>query len=496
MAAIDQGTTSTRAMLFDVQGRVIAVHALALAQIYPKPGWVEHDPLALVQGSVDALRYAVQRAGLTADDIACVGIANQRETLVLWEAETGQPVHNAIVWQCRRTAKECDLLRREGWEPQARQRAGLLLDPYFSATKLAWLLALPGVMARAKRGELRFGTVDSWLAFNLCQEKPHVTDASNAARTLLYNIHTNAWDDELLRAFGVPQAVLPRVVDTARHIGALRADILGKPVPVTALAGDQSAALFGQTCLRAGQAKNTYGTGCFMLMNTGQTPYTSDHRLLTALAWRLAGQTTYALEGSVFMGGAVVQWLRDELGLIASADESEVVASSVPDSAGVVLVPAFAGLGAPYWDAKARGVITGLTRGAGRAHIVRAGLEAIAHQSGDIIAAMEADAGMQLSELRVDGGASRNNLLMQMQANLSRRAVLRPREVETTALGAAKLAGLAAGLLTQADIEGMWEADRVFAPIPGSDAEQAAQNARIAWHGAVARARFVPEENA
>lgn len=451
LAALDQGTTSSRAIVFDSAGTVLSVHAIEFEQLYPQPGWVEHDPDAILRTQVEALRRAVRLAGIRPEEIAAIGITNQRETTILWDRETGEPVHNAIVWQCRRTAAKVEQLRAQGLEDHIRSTTGLIPDAYFSATKLAWLLDLPGVRQRAENGSLCFGTVDTWLCWNLVEGRPHVTDASNASRTMLLDIRTQAWDDTLLRALDIPRAVLPKVVDSAGIIGMLDPEILGCRIPVAAIAGDQHAALFGQACLGQGDVKNTYGTGCFLLMNTGDTPVTSAHGLLTTIAWRMQGKTTYALEGSVFVAGAAVQWLRDEMGLIAHAADSEAVAQSIPDNGGVYFVPAFTGLGAPHWDMYARGTIVGLTRGTGRAHMVRAALEAIAYQSADMVSAMARDCGRMPTQLRVDGGACANGFLMQFQADIVGIPVERPRVIETTAKGAALMAGLAVGLLKDTD---------------------------------------------
>ncbi len=450
--ALDQGTTSSRSIVFDNDLRPVASAQREFRQIYPQPGWVEHDPYDILSTQTETLREAVSRAGISTADIAAIGIANQRETAVLWNRKTGAPVHKAIVWQCRRTAARCSELQAQGCEPDVRARTGLVLDAYFSGSKLQWMLDnVPGARAQAQRGELAFGTVDSWLLWNLTADHRHCTDAANASRTMLYNIHTGAWDEEMLRLFDVPEQVLPQVLPNAAPYGLLRRDVLGREIPILSIAGDQQAALFGQACFAEGDVKNTYGTGCFLLMNTGGQAVDSANRLLTTVAWDLGHGLQYALEGSVFMAGAVLQWLRDELGLIRTAAESEELALSVPDTGGVYLVPAFTGLGAPWWDMYARGTITGLTRGSGRAHIVRAALEAIALQSLDVLRAMEADAGHSICTLRVDGGASSNRFLMQFQADLLACPVLRPACAETTALGAAAMAALAAGIYSGTD---------------------------------------------
>ena len=486
--ALDQGTTSSRAIVFDHAGRLLGQAQQELTQHFPQPGWVEHDADEIWSSQAAVAVAALRQAGVAAREVAAVGIANQRETTLLWERDSGRPLHRAIVWQDRRTAEACTGLRGAGLAETIAQRTGLVLDPYFSATKLAWLLDhLPHARRRAEAGELCFGTVDSWLAWRLTGGGAHVTDASNAARTLLYNLHRGTWDEELLRLFAIPAAVLPRVVDSSGAIGSIRhpGELAG--LPLTALVGDQQAALAGQACFAPGLGKNTYGTGCFLLMHTGDQPVTSKNGLLTTVAARRDGRLTYALEGSVFIGGAVVQWLRDNLGIIHSAAEIEALAGSVPDSGDVVFVPAFAGLGAPLWDARARGTLIGLTRGSGKAHIARAALEAIAFQVVDLVAAMAADTGAELAELRVDGGAAANNLLLQMQADLLQRPVIRPAVTETTALGAAYFAGLAVGFWQDSDeIARHWQMERSFFPqiSAGTAAERLER-----WHEAVSRCR-------
>ena len=465
IVALDQGTTSSRAVVFDMQGNLVASHGIEFPQVYPRPGWVEHRPEDILRSQTDALKIAVEKSGVRAKDIEAVGITNQRETTLLWERKTGKPLTNAIVWQCRRTAPLVERLKADGLGNVLRDRTGLIPDAYFSGTKLQWLLdTVPGAHERAARGELCFGTVDSFLAWNLCAEHPHVTDATNAARTMLFNIHEQKWDELLLRAMGIPHEVLPTVVDTAHVVGMLDKSILGREIPVASLVGDQHAALFGQGCFAPGMSKNTYGTGCFLLMNTGTHPVRSANNLITTVAWRLDGQPRYALEGSVFVAGAVVQWLRDEMKLISNATESEAVAQSVADNGDVYFVPAFAGLGAPHWDMYSRGTIVGLTRGTGRAHVVRAALEAIAYQSSDVLTAMARDSSTKLNVLRVDGGASANNFLMQFQADILGVRVLRPKVVETTAMGAAMLAGRAVGLWTDQELRELVKPDREFAP--------------------------------
>ena len=490
--ALDQGTTSSRAVIFDQQARVVGMKSYEFEQIYPQPGWVEHDPAAILNTQVDALREAVRISGIPVEDIAAIGITNQRETTILWDRETGRPVYNAIVWQCRRTAPIIKRLCDEGLEPHIRATTGLVPDAYFSGSKLSWLLDTLDLHERAERGELCFGTVDSWLAWNLVSGRPHVTDATNASRTMLYDIHRNDWDDTLLRALNIPRAVLPRVVDSSGVIGMLDPVILGREIPVAALAGDQHSALFGQGCFEPGMMKNTYGTGCFLLMNTGDVPAVSQNGLVTTIAWRIGGKTTYALEGSVFIGGAVVQWLRDEMKIVKRASETEVIAQSLPDNGGVYMVPAFAGLGAPYWDMYSRGMIIGLTRGTGQAHIVRAALEAIAYQSADLVFAMASDCGQKPRELRVDGGASANQFLMQFQADVLNCHVVRPAVIETTALGAALMAGLAVGVWKDMDdIRRVWKMDLSLAP----QMDDATRETILAgWHKAVDRTRRWMEE--
>jgi glycerol kinase len=491
--ALDQGTTSSRAIVFDESGAEVAVAQREFRQIFPHPGWVEHDPLEIWESQLAVAREALARAGLTARDVAALGLTNQRETVVLWDRETGVPLANAIVWQDRRTADVCDRLKREGLEPLFRERTGLVLDPYFSGTKLAWLLdRVAG--ARDAPERIAFGTVDSWLLWNLTGGALHATDVTNASRTLLWNLHAADWDDELLAILGVPRSILPTVRASSELYGETLPDLFGAPIPIAGVAGDQQAALFGQACLRPGMVKNTYGTGCFLLMNTGDRPVRSRHELLTTPAWRLAtdagadaGRTAYALEGSVFVAGAVVQWLRDGLGMIQTAAEVEALAASVPDTGGVVLVPAFTGLGAPHWDPYARGALVGITRGTTAAHIARAALEAIAFQVADVLDAMAADAGVPIAELRVDGGAAVNDLLMQLQADLAGVPVIRPLVRETTALGAAYLAGLATGVWKDtAEIAARWQMERTFEPTL-DPAHAAARRAR--WNRAVERAK-------
>ena len=466
--ALDQGTTSSRAILFDHDGRIKGTAQREFRQIFPQAGWVEHDPQEIWTSQIGVAVEALAGASLRPRDVAAIGITNQRETTIVWDRETGQPVMNAIVWQDRRTAEMCDRLRADGAEAVVRERTGLVLDAYFSGTKVAWILDnVPGARARAEAGKLAFGTVDAWLVWNLSSGRLHLTDPSNASRTLLFNIHTGQWDDEMLRLLRVPRSVLPEVRSSSEVYGPVTTTLGLADVALAGIAGDQQAALFGQMCVSPGLTKNTYGTGCFMLQNTGAKAPLSRHKLLTTVAWKRGpgGLTEYALEGSVFIGGAVVQWLRDGLGIIRSSAEVEALASSVPDNGGVYLVPAFAGLGAPHWDAYARGAIVGLTRGSTGGHIARAALEAIAYQSADLLDAMQADAGVPLAELRVDGGASLNNLLMQFQSDLIGVPVVRPEVTETTALGAAYLAGLGVGFWkSQGEIASQWRAERRFEP--------------------------------
>ena len=465
--ALDQGTTSSRAILFDRRGTVRAAAQRELRQIYPQPGWVEHDPEEIWESQLAVAREALASAGIEPAAVAAIGITNQRETTLLWERETGRPVHNAIVWQCRRSAPLCDALKAKGLEPVVRRRTGLVIDAYFSGTKVQWLLEnVPGLRPRAERGELCFGTVDTWLAWRLTGGRAFVTDYSNASRTMLFDIHRLAWDDELCAALGVPRALLPEPRPSSQVYGLAVSGLLGAEIPIAGIAGDQQAALFGQACFRPGSAKNTYGTGCFLLVHTGDRPVASRAGLLTTIAASpVAGRAEYALEGSIFIAGAAIQWLRDGLGILASSAESEAVAASVPDNGGVYFVPAFVGLGAPHWDMYARGTILGLTRGTGRGHLVRAALEAIAYQTREVLQAAVADAGIALEELRVDGGATANDLLMQFQADVLGAPVVRPVVRETTALGAAYLAGLAVGYwASREEIAGNWAADRRFLP--------------------------------
>jgi glycerol kinase len=484
--SLDQGTSSSRSILFDHEGGIVAAAQREFTQHFPQPGWVEHDAEEIWASQAATVAEVLACAGAGPADIAAVGIANQRETTVLWDRLTGAPVGRAIVWQDRRTADQCARLAAEGHEPEVARRTGLTLDPYFSGTKLAWLLDnLPGARARAERGELAFGTVDSWLTFKLSGGRHHVTDVTNASRTLLLNLRSGEWDDHMLDLLRIPRACLPRVLASS-FTEALPVQIAGREVPLAGIAGDQQAALFGQTCFRPGMAKNTYGTGCFMLMNTGVAPLESRNRLLSTIAWDVGGRR-YALEGGVFVAAAVVQWLRDGLGLIERSADVEALAAGVADSGGVYLVPAFSGLGSPHWDANARGTIVGLTRGTTAAHIARAALEGIAFQSAELLAAMQRDASQPLLELRVDGGATANDLLMQFQADLLGVPVIRPRIIETTALGAAYLAGLSVGFWkSQAELAGNWRVGRRFEPSMSRDRAAARMHQ---WSRAVERSR-------
>ncbi|NDJ61446.1 MAG: glycerol kinase GlpK [Chloroflexi bacterium] len=487
--ALDQGTTSSRAILFDHDGQIVHTAQQEFPQIYPRPGWVEHDPTAIWESQLTVARQVLADRGLSAADIAAIGITNQRETTLIWDRATGEPIFNAIVWQCRRTAPLCEQLKAEGFNHTIMERTGLVTDPYFSGTKVAWLLEnVPGARARAERGELAFGTVDTFLIWRLTGGRLHITDVSNASRTLLYDIRKGDWADEILARLNIPRAILPTVVPSSQIYGETDPDLFGAPIKVAGVAGDQQAATFGQICWKPGVAKNTYGTGCFLLMNTGAFAVPSRNNLLTTIAWQLgANDVQYALEGSIFIAGAAVQWLRDELGLIADAAESELVAMSTESSDGVYVVPAFVGLGAPYWDSFARGAIVGLTRGSGRAQIIRATLESVAYQTRDVVEAMREDSDLTLQTLRVDGGMVRNNFLMQFQADVLGVPVERPAIVETTALGAAYLAGLAAGYWeSAAEIQGQWRVERTFEPKMSADQREALYQG---WVRAVGRAK-------
>jgi len=490
--ALDQGTTSSRAIVFNDTGSIEAVAQQEFRQIFPQPGWVEHDANEIWSTQCEVAVEALARARLKKSDLAAIGIANQRETTVVWDRQSGAPVGNAIVWQDRRTAPFCERLKADGLEPLLEARTGLVVDAYFSGSKLRWILdKLPGARVKAEAGQLAFGTIDSWLTWKLTGGRKHITDASNASRTMLFNIHKGDWDDELLDIFKVPRAMLPEVRASSEIYGEATGNLAG--VPIAGIAGDQQAALFGQVCTQPGLVKNTYGTGCFLLMNTGTEAVTSKNKLLTTVAWRIGKQTEYALEGSVFVAGAAIQWLRDGLGIIKSAPEVEALAARVPDHGGVYFVPAFTGLGAPHWDPYARGTMLGITRGTSAAHVARAALESIAFQTADLLQAMEADSSIRLKELRVDGGAARNNLLMQFQSDVLGVPAVRPKITETTALGAAYLAGLAAGVWKDRDeIATQWSVDKRFEP--AMDATTRAR-LRADWSKAVARAkRWAPEE--
>jgi glycerol kinase len=486
--ALDQGTTSSRAIVFDHAGTIRSVAQKEFRQIFPKAGWVEHDAEEIWASQVGVAVEALERARLQSGDLAAIGITNQRETTVVWDRETGQPIHHAIVWQDRRTAEFCERLKNDGAGATVQQKTGLIIDAYFSATKIRWILDnVAGARALADAGKLAFGTIDTWLIWKLTGGRRHVTDVSNASRTMLFNIHTLNWDEDLLRLFNVPASVLPEVRASSEVFDRTSSSLGIGGVPIAGVAGDQQAALFGQMCRQPGMSKNTYGTGCFLLQNIGTTPTPSQNRLVTTVAWKVNGRTEYALEGSVFIGGAVVQWIRDGLGLIRSAADIEPLATSVADNGGVFLVPAFAGLGAPHWDGFARGTIVGITRGTTAAHIARAALESIAFQVADLLDAMAADCGIAATELRVDGGAATNNTLMQMQADFLGVPVVRPAVTETTALGAAYLAGLAVGFWSSVDeVTGQWRVDRRFEP---HMAQSAARALRQRWTAAVERAK-------
>ena len=470
--ALDQGTTSSRAIVFNNKGDIIGTAQKEFKQIYPKAGWVEHDGNEIWSTQAGVAAEAITGAGLNGNNIAAIGITNQRETTLIWDRKTGKPVYNAIVWQDRRTSDYCDELKKdEKVSRMVREKTGLLLDSYFSGTKIKWILDnVAGVRERAERGELAFGTMDTWLIWNFTRGDVHVTDVTNASRTMIYNIHTLEWDKELLDLFNIPESLLPEVKSSSEVYGTTKTTIFASKVPIAGIAGDQQAALFGQRCIESGMVKNTYGTGCFMVMNTGEQPIESKNNLLTTIAWQVDGKVVYALEGSIFIAGAVVQWLRDELGLIRKSADVEKLASSVKDNDGVYLVPAFAGLGAPHWDQHARGTIVGLTRGSNAGHIARAAIEGIAYQALDVLNSMEADSGIDIKELRVDGGATANNLLMQFQADVLRAPVIRPKILETTALGAAYLAGLAVGYWkNHEEINEQWQEDQRFEPTMGAD---------------------------
>ena len=486
LLALDQGTTSSRAILFDDEQNIVSVAQKEFSQIYPKPGWVEHNPMEIYSSIYSVMMEAITKSGIAVEEIAAIGITNQRETTIIWDKNTGRPIYNAIVWQCRRTADYCDRLVEQGWADHIRESTGLVIDAYFSATKIKWILDhVDGAREKAERGELLFGTVDTWLVWKLTNGKAHVTDYTNASRTMLFNIHTLQWDEKLLEVMDIPAGFLPRVCDSSEIYGTC--NIQGYEIPIAGIAGDQQAALFGQCCFEPGEAKNTYGTGCFLLMNTGKEAITSKQGLITTIAIGLKGQVQYALEGSVFVGGAVIQWLRDEMRFIREARDAEYFAAKVPDTGGVYLVPAFTGLGAPHWDMYARGAIVGLTRGTKPEHIIRAAEESIAFQTQDLVDAMEQDFGRRLRALKVDGGASRDGFLMQFQADIMGRPVYRPITRETTALGAAYLAGLAVGVWKDTeDIRRLWRCDKVF-----ESHMEASERAQLlhGWHKAVGRSK-------
>ena len=486
--AIDQGTTSSRAILFDMEiGHIKGVKSKCFKQFYPHPGWVEHDPEEILAGQLEVLKDVVSESGVSLNEISAIGITNQRETVVVWDKTTGKPIYNAIVWQCRRTADLCNRLKFDGLQEIVKEKTGLVIDAYFSGTKIQWILKnIPGAMKKAQNGQLLAGTIDSWLIWNLTGGKVHATDYSNASRTMLYNINELHWDKELLKQMEIPEYILPEVVPSSGIIGETSKETFGISIPISGIAGDQQAALFGQACFNVGTAKNTYGTGCFILMNIGNKPIVSEHNLLNTIAWVIGNEVEYALEGSVFNAGSAIQWLRDELGLIKTAHESDIEAEKVSDTDGVYMVPAFTGLGAPYWDMYARGTIVGITRGTRREHIIRAVLESIAYQSMDVFGAMEKDSGIHLKELKVDGGASVSDFLMQFQADILNIDVKRPKITETTALGAAYLAGLGVGLWNnKEEISNDWVLDKIFTPTMNSDV----RNRKYSnWKRAVERA--------
>ena len=484
--ALDQGTSSSRAILFDKTGQPKAVSQKEFTQIFPKPGWVEHNPKEIWSSQASVIAETISAEGINGSNMAAIGITNQRETTIVWDAESGEPIYNAIVWQDRRTSAYCDTLKKDGRADLIRSKTGLIIDAYFSATKIRWILEnVPGARRKAEEGRLRFGTVDTWLIWKITRGEVHVTDVSNASRTMLFNIHTLDWDDELLRLFGVPKSKLPQIKSSSEIYGKTKGTLFAYEVPIAGIAGDQQAALFGQMCTEPGSVKNTYGTGCFMLMNSGERPIMSANKLLTTVAWKIGDKVTYALEGSIFVAGSVIQWLRDGLGIIRSSSEAEPLAASVPDNGGVYFVPALTGLGAPYWDQYATGTLFGITRGTKAGHIVRATLEGIAFQTMDIVNAMQKDAGITLKELKVDGGASRNNLLMQFQADILGTSVIRPQVTETTALGAAYLAGLATGYWGSIEeIRSLWAIDKEFTP---SSSDDEVKRLKDGWKNAVGR---------
>lgn len=484
--ALDQGTSSSRAIVFDSKGTPVSVSQKEFTQYFPQPGWVEHNPMEIWSSEAAVIAESISAIDINGKNIAAIGITNQRETTIVWDAETGTPVYNAIVWQDRRTSEYCDSLKAQGLTDMIRSKTGLIVDAYFSATKIRWILEnVPGARQKAEEGKLRFGTVDTWLVWMLTRGEAHVTDVSNASRTMLLNINTLQWDDELLSLFGIPKSMMPQVRSSSEVYGHTKTTIFAHPVPIAGIAGDQQAALFGQMCTEQGSVKNTYGTGCFLLMNSGTKPIMSSNNLLTTVAWKIGDTVNYALEGSIFVAGSVVQWLRDGLGIIRSSAEVEALATSVPDNAGVFFVPALTGMGAPYWDQYAKGTITGLTRGATAAHIARAALEGIAFQTMDIVEAMKKDAGVDLKELKVDGGASRNNFLMQFQSEVLGVEVIRPKVTETTAIGAAYLAGLAVGFWDSIDtVKQQWQQERTFSPEMPQEKVEAL---KAGWKDAVGR---------
>lgn len=484
--ALDQGTSSSRAIVFDSKGTPVSVSQKEFTQFFPQPGWVEHNPMEIWSSEAAVIAESISAIDINGKNIAAIGITNQRETTIVWDAETGTPVYNAIVWQDRRTSEYCDSLKAQGLTEMIRSKTGLIVDAYFSATKIRWILEnVPGARQKAEEGKLRFGTVDTWLVWMLTRGEAHVTDVSNASRTMLLNINTLQWDDELLSLFGIPKSMMPQVRSSSEVYGHTKTTIFAHPVPIAGIAGDQQAALFGQMCTEPGSVKNTYGTGCFLLMNSGTKPIMSSNNLLTTVAWKIGDTVNYALEGSIFVAGSVVQWLRDGLGIIRSSAEVEALATSVPDNAGVFFVPALTGMGAPYWDQYAKGTITGLTRGATAAHIARAALEGIAFQTMDIVEAMKKDAGVDLKELKVDGGASRNNFLMQFQSEVLGVEVIRPKVTETTAIGAAYLAGLAVGFWDSIDtVKQQWQQERTFSPEMPQEKVEAL---KAGWKDAVGR---------
>ena len=484
--ALDQGTSSSRAIIFDRQGEIMAVSQKEFTQIFPRPGWVEHNPNEIWSSQAAVIAESIASSGISGRNLAAIGITNQRETTIVWDAETSKPVYNAIVWQDRRTSKVCDKLKKDGLTDKIRSKTGLIIDAYFSATKIQWILDnVPGARKKAEEGRLRFGTVDTWLIWKLTRGKVYVTDVSNASRTMLFNIHTLEWDKELLELFGIPESMMPEVRSSSEVYGHTKSTLFAHEVPIAGIAGDQQAALFGQMCTEPGSVKNTYGTGCFLLMNSGEKPITSSNNLLTTVAWKIGDTVNYALEGSIFVAGSVVQWLRDGLGIIRTSAEVEKLATGVPDNGGVYFVPALTGLGAPHWDQYAKGSIYGITRGTTAGHIARAAIEGIAFQTMDIVAAMEKDAGIRIKELKVDGGASRNNLMMQFQADILGTEVIRPKTTETTALGAAYLAGLAIGYWDSiAHIKSQWQSDRSFTP---AASQEFVTSMREGWAEAIRR---------